>query len=364
MERGISATGGKETVMKPVTEAIPIRTLMGYSARQAHVILAHPLPPQCYEKIDYSDYTDIDAVARRIVFDKLFGPAGVGWTIASAGSVTEPFTKKTKSGDKIWGRTTISEFSLRVRWVVGDVPVWGEAITVPVCWEQNEIKYVPKGAATAGFGSAASFLGFQSLVYLGRLDHNNAANMYETLGPHPFHDDLLWGMARRLEAEPEDEKPPEPKDETPKADDGTPQRYIPPKEMPSISLVDALGTAVGSTTITAMWEIDPMLVRGLIGNENKAISDAALVAFRRQHWAWGNEEGVLKRFEKIGVSRDKALARFDEIMAEGDPGYSREPDPTQAVVVSFLDTPQSRQEMLAYVSRAEKTLKERQKAQG
>jgi len=317
-----------------------IKTLMDYPWEDVRRILAHPLPPRFYKKAE--KYTDIHPVARQIIMTMLFGPAGIGWTMEVLNAKTVEYTKTTGSGDRQWGRTTMT-LSLRICWDIDGKRAWGEPIQVPVAWEQNDLKYVPKGAVTYGVGVALSFMGFQAAVYQGRLNHKNAATWYERVGPHPFEDELSRAFIEKAEEEskppkekaeesrqPEEPKQPVPelvvvaKQEAPptappkeKAEEVVRGRFKTPVRTPDIGGLEvARAFRVGSVTIGEIYDRNPKAVRAFYGHQDDALSNAAIVVYRMSNWAWGNVDKVADKMERAGknVGLPMNKGRFLELL--------------------------------------------------
>lgn len=214
---------------KPTGKVFEMYTMRGYSAEQVYHILAMPLPPDCYKGIQGSSFTDISSVARDVILTELFGPCGVGWAYEYDESqiTIEPYMRKTKDGEKEWGRCIIPRVSVKFRWIIdngtgGAGASWSEPIPMPGFSENMQLAYAPKGAITAAIGGAVSHLLFQQMVYQGKLDENKAAAAYTRYGPHPFEAQLknaaLEIAAERKVKEEEDEPPATTTVETPRGE--------------------------------------------------------------------------------------------------------------------------------------------------
>ena len=105
-----------------------------------------------------------------MVLNRVFGPCGVGWSYTYDQITVEPFTRK--SGSAAF-RAFIPKLELRVLWVVNDQETWSEPIPVAGSSINSEVGYAAKGAATSAISGAASHLGFQQLVYQGKLTERN-----------------------------------------------------------------------------------------------------------------------------------------------------------------------------------------------
>jgi hypothetical protein len=169
-----------------------IKTLEGFTPEEAFKVLATPLPPECYKPVPGgADLTDFDPVARDVVLNRVFGPCGIGWSYTYDQITVEPFTRK--SGSAAF-RAFIPKLELRVLWVVDGEETWSEPIPVAGSSINSEVGYAAKGAATSAISGAASHLGFQQLVYQGKLTERTAKAAYQKYGPHPFEQAIISAM--------------------------------------------------------------------------------------------------------------------------------------------------------------------------
>jgi len=183
----IPSTGGQH-----MSSNGKIQTLEGYSPEEAFQILATPLPPECYKPVPGgADLTDIDPIARDVVMNRVFGPCGVGWAYGYDQITVEPFTRK---GGSSAFQAFIPKLELRVRWVVDGEQVWSEPIPVAGSSTNSQAGYAAKGAATRAITGAASRLGFQQLVFQGKLTERTAKAAYAKYGPHPFEQAIMSAM--------------------------------------------------------------------------------------------------------------------------------------------------------------------------
>jgi hypothetical protein len=179
-----------------------IKTLEGFTPEEAFKVLATPLPPECYKPVPGgADLTDFDPVARDVVLNRVFGPCGVGWSYAYDQITVEPFTRK--SGSAAF-RAFIPKLELRVLWVVDGQETWSESIPVAGSSINSEVGYAAKGAATSAISGAASHLGFQQLVYQGKLTERTAKAAYQKYGPHPFEQAIISAMLQAKAVQGED----------------------------------------------------------------------------------------------------------------------------------------------------------------
>lgn len=200
-----------------------IRTLNGYTPDEVKEILARPVPPPYYKKVPYSNppLTDISPAALKVVLTGLFGQATLGWSVEVIDKEFLGNVGQTKKGNPIFGAD--ATVRLRVRWVIDGKLEWSEPIEMPGGAEGVSAQYVTKSAVTSALGKAASAMGWQRLVYEGKMDHASAAKWYQRVDPHPFEDDfkLLFlrpdrpgdnghdSKPQEQEAEPEPEPEPE-----------------------------------------------------------------------------------------------------------------------------------------------------------
>lgn len=179
-----------------------VKTLEGYTPEEAFKILATPLPPECYKPVPGgADLTDIDPIARDVVMNHVFGPCGVGWSYTYDQITVEPFTRK---GGSSAFRAFIPKLELRVLWTIDDQKVWSEPIPVAGSSINSEVGYAAKGAATSAISGAASHLGFQQLVYQGKLTERTAKAAYAKYGPHPFEAAIVSAMLQAKALQEED----------------------------------------------------------------------------------------------------------------------------------------------------------------
>jgi len=182
--------------------ALDIVTLSGFSPEEVFRILALPLPPECYKPVPAgAGLTDIDPAARDVVLNRVFGPCGVGWCYDYGQIQVEPVTRK---GGNAAFRAFIPRLALRIVWVINGERVWSEPIPVAGSSTNHTAGYAAKGAATSAISGAASHLGFQQFVYMGKLTERTARKAYAKYGPHPFEAAIRSAMLpdqRRSEGE-------------------------------------------------------------------------------------------------------------------------------------------------------------------
>ncbi len=153
-------------------------TLTGLTLDQVAQKLDTELPKDAYKPVPgAADLTDIDPNYMRKVLNEVFGLCGIGW-----GSSYEPGdlvvtveVRKTKTG----GDRRVHVASLkRLRF-------WYKLLSAHVTHicdvyasggSDNEVEaYAMSGAITNAIGKAASNLGFQESVYLGKRNHHTVA---------------------------------------------------------------------------------------------------------------------------------------------------------------------------------------------
>ena len=174
-------------------------------------VLAAPLPPKCYKEVGGSgaDLTDIKPAALNTVITLLFGPYGIGWGVDYDPALFEAGEKQTISRRvDVWYAVVEGE---ETRKIVCPVPTFNQ---------NPKAGYSLKGAITTAIGSVFSRLGWQGLVYMGSLDHKNAAAVYAKAGAHPFEREILLAVAVEKDEESGDGggDAPKPKAEVPQID--------------------------------------------------------------------------------------------------------------------------------------------------
>jgi hypothetical protein len=169
---------------------VQFQTLTGFSQEKVYEILAAPLPPDCYTSVPGgARLTDIDPATRDVVMNRLFGPCGVGWRVEyNQLGVTEV---ERSSGSKAY-TVSIPNLRLYVRWQSEDGELfWSSPIPCGGSSTNNELGYATKGALTSAISGALSRLGWQQLVYQGKMNHTNADKAYNKYGPHPFEREIV-----------------------------------------------------------------------------------------------------------------------------------------------------------------------------
>ena len=150
-----------------------VKTMTGLTVAEAAKKLDEQLPPDAYSAVPGgADLTDIDPNYMRKVLNEVFGLCGLGWgyEYAPGDMETRNETRKTNSGTREVVVATLKH--LRFWYKVSD---GNETFTCTVDAsggsENSNASYTMKGAITNAIGNAASNIGFQESVYLGKRSH-------------------------------------------------------------------------------------------------------------------------------------------------------------------------------------------------
>ena len=146
-----------------------LKTLTGLTLADLAAKLDEELPPDAYKAVPGgADLTDIDPNHMNRVLNEVFGLCGLGW-----GYHYDPASIDLRNGEK------------RIFATVGNLNFWYTLTdeTGPHRFEiqatggnDNSVaQYAMKGAITNAIGNAASKIGFQESVYLGKRDHRTVA---------------------------------------------------------------------------------------------------------------------------------------------------------------------------------------------
>jgi len=162
-----------ETVPASVTIE-SVKTMTGLRIEEALARLDEQLPADAYKPVPGGvELTDIDPNWMRKVLNEVFGLCGFGWgyKYASTDLTTRVETRYSARGDeRMVIVATLSHLEFWYRLAAGSVLHF---CTVHASGgsENSTPAYAMKGAITSALGNAASNLGFQESVYLGRRDH-------------------------------------------------------------------------------------------------------------------------------------------------------------------------------------------------
>lgn len=160
------------------------RTLRGFTLAEAARELTKILPPDAYKAVPgASDFTDIDPAYLTKEATRVFGVCGVGWWYEYEPGLVDHWTenKVSQKGREYTTHEVIVPY-LVLRYAYtdqnGNVLVSNPVISQGANGNEN-YGYALRGAVTNAIGSAFAKLGWQLLVYLGKLNHRNAAAKYE-----------------------------------------------------------------------------------------------------------------------------------------------------------------------------------------
>jgi hypothetical protein len=149
------------------------KTLTGLTVAEAATKLDEQLPPDAYTAVPGgADLTDIDPNYMRKTLNEVFGLCGFGWGYEydPADMETRNETRKTQGGSREVVVAALKH--LRFWYKVTD----GQETSVCTVdasggSDNSSASYAMKGAITNALGNAASNIGFQESVYLGKRSH-------------------------------------------------------------------------------------------------------------------------------------------------------------------------------------------------
>ena len=150
-----------------------VKTMTGLTMAEAIIKLDEQLPPDAYSAVPGgADLTDIDPNYMRKVLNEVFGLCGLGWgyEYAPGDMETRSETRKGSNGSREVVVAALKH--LRFWYKVSD---GSETFTCTVDAsggsDNSNASYAMKGAITNAIGNAASNIGFQESVYLGKRSH-------------------------------------------------------------------------------------------------------------------------------------------------------------------------------------------------
>ena len=153
-----------------------VKTLTGLTLAELAVKLDEELPKDAYKAVPgAANLTDIDPNYMRKVFNEVFGLCGVGWGYSynPPDMQTEMQERKTTNGKRLVQLATLKHLRFWYKLVDTD----GREILCEIDasgGSENSVEgYAMKGAITNALGNAASNIGFQESVYLGKRNHKN-----------------------------------------------------------------------------------------------------------------------------------------------------------------------------------------------
>lgn len=160
-------------------------TLTGLTLADALLGLSEILPARAYKKVSGvgANLTDINPAFLTMRLNEIFGPAGIGWKFdydqADLSMVEKIRTKRSNGEQYTVTVCTIKKVTFQYRYVTesGDM-FWSDPV-VSNGGADNEIpEWAMRGALTNAIGGAASKINWQIGVYMGYVDHDNAAAQY------------------------------------------------------------------------------------------------------------------------------------------------------------------------------------------
>lgn len=142
------------------------KTLTGIAVAELPVRLDEELPPEAYKPVPGgADLTDIDPNHMTRVLNQVFGLCGIGW-----GYEFDPQQVELHFADK---NAMAAVRSLTFWFKLIDAQGSAQTFSIPSTGgsDNRTAAYALKGAITSAIGQAASKIGFQESVYLGKRDH-------------------------------------------------------------------------------------------------------------------------------------------------------------------------------------------------
>lgn len=169
-----------------------MRTLTGIPLGEVFERLDAALPDKAYKPIsggkgERLGLTDIDPAYLPEVFNKVFGPCGIGWAFGTHDYTYESCLVKRKDGkeDTEYRATCTLDFSIAFVGHDGEVR-WSDRFSVPGGSTNSQVEWALKGAMTNALGTAAMLLGYQLSVYRGERSHRNpGGNRTAVQDPEP-----------------------------------------------------------------------------------------------------------------------------------------------------------------------------------
>lgn len=159
-----------------MTQELKFTTVTGKSLDEVRKLLDAPLPEEAYKKIGGTamDLTDISPAWTRRALTSIFGLYGFGWGMNHDGADVE-LTFETKANGKTAADVALKRAKF---WYVllnakGEPQVFSFTCTGSGRNEQGNGGWALKGAMTNALSTAASFIGFQESVYMGKRSHHD-----------------------------------------------------------------------------------------------------------------------------------------------------------------------------------------------
>jgi hypothetical protein len=166
------------TMSTPKDLLASTKTLTGVSLSDLPALLDEELPKGAYKAIPGATYlTDIDPAFMRDKFNQLFGLSGYGWGYSySAESVSlskEDVVRKKGQSNQYTEEIYFAQLLELTFWykLVEDEKITRHEIPATGASDNKVAAYALKGAITAALGNAASNIGWQKSVYMGKRSH-------------------------------------------------------------------------------------------------------------------------------------------------------------------------------------------------
>ena len=151
-----------------------VKFLAGLTLAELAVKMDEELPKDAYKAVPgAANLTDIDPNYMRKVLNQVFGLCGIGWGYSynSADMQTETQERKVSTGKRVVQVAALKHLRFWYKLVDTDDREILCEIDASGGSENAVEGYAMKGAITNALGNAASNIGFQESVYLGKRDH-------------------------------------------------------------------------------------------------------------------------------------------------------------------------------------------------
>jgi hypothetical protein len=151
-----------------------VKTLAGLTLAELAVKMDEELPGEAYKAVPgAANLTDIDPNYMRKVLNQVFGLCGVGWGYSynPADMQTETQERKGSAGKRLVQVAALKHLRFWYKLIDAEGREMLCEIDASGGSENSVEGYAMKGAITNALGNAASNIGFQESVYLGKRDH-------------------------------------------------------------------------------------------------------------------------------------------------------------------------------------------------
>lgn len=159
------------------------KTLAGLTLEEAVKKMMEVLPPGAYKAVPGNlDLTDIDPAWLTKVSTDVFGIAGIGWWFSYAPEHLEVYSEvRTNSRNQEYTTfiANLQRLDLAIAYDVNGERVESRSIVSNGYSENQNKGYAIRGALSNAIGSAFAKLCWQLPVYMGMVDHKNAAELYD-----------------------------------------------------------------------------------------------------------------------------------------------------------------------------------------